>query len=81
MGRETEQVEVTVNTVQESHQAFVDAVVKKRTKARGPGCPHKMMKTTWAPAAAYNIEEWVWGLEEDAPKVEVRNGDVDNHRL
>ena len=25
---------------------------------------------------AYNIEEWIWGVEEDAPKVEARNGDV-----
>ena len=32
-----------------------------------------MTKATQAPTAAYNIEEWMLGLEE-APKVEVRNG-------
>ena len=29
---------------------------------------------------AYDIEEWMCGMEEDAPKVEVGNGDVINHR-
>ena len=24
----------------------------------------------------YSIEEWMWGMEEDAPKVEARNGGV-----
>ena len=35
----TAQVEVTINAVQEGHQAILEAVVEKRTKARGPGCP------------------------------------------
>ena len=30
------------------------------------------------PAAAYNIKEWMWGLEEEASKVDVRNSDVGN---
>ena len=75
------QVEVTVNTIQEGHQAIVDAVVEKRTKARGPGFPQGMMRATQAPTTAYNIEEWMWGLEEDAPKVEARNDDASNHGL
>ena len=29
---------------------------------------------------AYNIEKWMQGLEEDAPKVEVRKGDAINCR-
>ena len=29
---------------------------------------------------AYNIEEWMQGMKEDAPKVEVRSGDTFNHR-
>ena len=73
------QVEVTINTIQEGCQAIADAVVEKRTKARGLGHPCGMKKAIWAPATAYNIEEWMWGLEEDAPKVEASNGDVGNH--
>ena len=72
------QVEATVNILQEGHQAIGDAVVEKTTKARGPGCHEGMMKATWAPTTAYNIEEWMWGLEEEAPKVEMRNGDAGN---
>ena len=70
------QVEMTVSTVQEGHQAIAGTIMEKRTKARGPGHPIGMMKTIQTPAAAYNIEEWMQGLEEDASKVEVRNGDV-----
>ena len=35
----TVQVEVTANTVPEACWAIVDAVVEKKMKARGPGCP------------------------------------------
>ena len=38
-------------------------------------------KVNLGPAAANNTEEWLWDLEEDAPKVEVRNGDASNHGL
>ena len=76
----TAQVEVTINTVQEGHQAISDAVVEKRTKARGPGHPHRMMKVMGTPAMAYKIEEWMWGMEEDAPEGVARNGDAINCR-
>ena len=76
----TTQVETTVNTVQEGCLAIADAVVEKRTKARGPGCPHGMMKVTKVPTAVCSIEEWMRGLEEDAPKEEARNGDTINCR-
>ena len=59
----TVHVQVTVNTVQEGNRAIADAVVEKRTKARGAGCPHRMTKVTRTPATAYNIEEWIWGVE------------------
>ena len=55
--------------------------MEKRTKAWGPGCPQGMMKVTQAPTAAYNIEEWMEGLEEETSDGEVRNGDVGNHGL
>ena len=32
------------------------------------------------PTVAYDIKEWMWGMEEDAPKGEVRNGNVINCR-
>ena len=75
------QVEVTVNTVQEGYQAITDAVVERWTKARGPGCPQGMMKATQAPTTAYNIEEWIQGMEEEALKVEARNSAKGNHVL
>ena len=37
-------------------------------------------ETIQIPAAAYNIKEWMQGLEEDASEVEVRNGDASNCR-
>ena len=39
-----------------------------------------MMKVMRTPTAAYDIKEWMWGVEEDASKGEVRNGDAVNHR-
>ena len=39
-----------------------------------------MTKVMRTPAVAYNIEEWMWGLEEDAPEVEARNGNMINQR-
>ena len=43
--------------------------MEKRTKARGPGCPQGTMKTNQTPVVAYDIEEWMHGLEEDASEV------------
>ena len=65
----TAYVEATVNTVQDGHKAIADAVVEKRTKARGPGHPCGMTKVMRTPAVAYDIEEWMQGVEEDAPEV------------
>ena len=59
---------MTVSTTWEGHQAIADAVVEKRTTARGLGSPHGIMKVMKDPTTAYNIEEWMKGLEEDAPK-------------
>ena len=62
--------------MQEGCQAIAHAVMEKNTKARGPGYPQGMMNGSWAPTAAYNIEEWMQGLEEEASNGEVRNGDA-----
>ena len=35
-----------------------------------------MTKVMGTPAMAYNIEEQMQGVEEDAPKVEARNGNA-----
>ena len=40
-----------------------------------------VMEATLAPATAYNFEEWMQSLEDDAPEVEARNGDMGNCRL
>ena len=37
--RREAQMEMMVSTVQECHQAIADAIMGKRTKARGPECP------------------------------------------
>ena len=74
----TVQVQVTVNAIQVDHQAIVDAFVEKRTNARGPGHPRRIMKVMRVPSTAYNNKEWMRGLEEDAPQVEVRNGNAIN---
>ena len=68
-----------VSTVQEGHWTIIVTIVEKRTKARGPGHLQGTRKTNCIPAVAYNIEEWMWGLEEDASKVEMRNDEVSNH--
>ena len=47
-GREAQE-EMTVSTVQEGCQAITDAIMEKRTKARGPGCPWGTTKTNWTP--------------------------------
>ena len=54
--------------------------MEKKTKARGQDTLTEMMKATQPPTAAYNIEEWMWGLEEEAHKRGVRNDDADNCR-
>ena len=76
----TAHIEVTINTVKGGHQAIVEAVVKKRTKARGPGCPCRTTKVTRTDTMAYDIEEWMWGMEEDFPKVEARNDNENDCR-
>ena len=58
------QVKMMVSTVQEGHWAITDAI--------------KEMKTNLTPTASYNIREWMWDLEEDASRAEVRNDEVSN---
>ena len=69
-----------VSTVQEGCGVIADAAVEKRTKARGPGCPQGTIKTNQTPAASYNMEEWMQGLEEDASEVGDENGGASNCR-
>ena len=72
------QVEATVSTVQDGSHATTEAVIEKRTKAWGPGHACRMMKVTKTPTAAYDIEEWIWGVEEDSPEKGTRKGVVAN---
>ena len=76
----TAQIEATINTVQEGHWVISHVVTEKRTKVREPGHCHRTMEVMRTPTAAYDIKEWMQGIEEDAPKVEVRSGNAINHR-
>ena len=48
-------------------------MVEKTTKARGPGHLQGKAKPYKTPAAAYNIEEWMSGLEGDSGEEPKRN--------
>ena len=72
--RREAKVKMTVNTVQEGHQAIADAGVKKRAKTQEPGHPRGKKKTNQIPATAYNIKEWMQSIEKDDSEVELRNG-------
>ena len=52
----TAQVEATINTIQEGHQAIIDAIMEKKMKARGPGHPKGLRGATQSSAAACNID-------------------------
>ena len=55
--RRTLQVEASSNTVQEGHWAIVDAVMEKKTKARGPGCPRGSGRAIQSSTSTCNINE------------------------
>ena len=55
----------------------IEAVVEKKTKARGLGCPHRKTKPSKTPAVAYDIEEWMQGLKGASGGVPKRNNDKD----
>ena len=64
--------------MQEGHWAIVNTVMEKRMKARGPGHPQGLRKTAQPSAAAYNIDDWIRGLDEEASDGQVnRAGYVD----
>ena len=41
---------MTINTVQEGPRAIMDAVIEKKMKAKGPGCPQD---------ATCNVNDWI----------------------
>ena len=41
----------------------------------------RITKVTRTLAVTYDIEEQMWSVEEDATKVEARNGNAIDHRL
>ena len=71
----TAQVEATIHTMQEGHRAMVDAIMEKKTKARGHGHPQGLRRATWSSAAACNINDWMQGLDEGVSHKEVRRID------
>ena len=51
--------------MQEGCHTITKAVVEKKIKAIGPEWPWGKTRHPRTPAAAYDIEEWVLGLEGD----------------
>ena len=49
-----------------------------RPGGQGARVPVRNNKDKLDPTAAYNIEEWMQGLEEDISEAEVRNGKASN---
>ena len=64
--------------MQEGHHAIPDAVVEKKTKARGPGWPQGKTRHPKTPAAAYDVEELMQGLGGDS-NGEPKQNDNTNH--
>ena len=62
-GRPT-QIEALRKIMQEGHYTIIEAVVEKKTKARGSRQPWGKTRHPKNPSAAYDIEEWIQGLEE-----------------
>ena len=50
-------MEATANMVQEGHQAIADAVMEKKTKARGLGCPQGLGRAIWSLAGTCNVDD------------------------
>ena len=61
--RRSTQIEASRKIVQGCQHTIIEAVVEKKTKAREPGQPWGKAKYPTSPAAAYDIEEWIQGLE------------------
>ena len=53
--------------------------MEKRITARGPGHHKGTTKTNQTPTTAYNINEWMQGLEQDASEAELRNNKMSYH--
>ena len=66
--------------MQEDCQALVVAIMEKKMKARGSGCPQGSRGPTWSSVATCNIDDWMWDLDKGAPNGEVRStGHVCTH--
>ena len=76
-GRMT-QVEATVNTVQVGHQIIADAVMEKKTKARGTGHLQGLGKAIKSLAGVCKVDDWMQGLDEGASNGELQRT-VDSH--
>ena len=62
-GRPT-QIEALIKTVQEGHCTIVKAVEEKKMKASEAVQPWGKAKSFKIPAVAYDVKEWMQGLEE-----------------
>ena len=71
-------MEASMKSVQDDHCAIIEAVVEKKTKARGPGHPQGKAKPSKTLATAYDVEERMLGLEGASDR-EPRGNNYMNH--
>ena len=72
------QMEASMKSVQDDHCAIIEAVVERRTKTREPGHPQGKAKPSKTLATAYDVEEWILGLEGASDREPRGNNDM-NH--
>ena len=53
----------------------MDAIMEKKTKTRGPWHPWRLRGVTQSTAAAHNIDDWMWDLDEGVSEKEVGKTD------
>ena len=68
-----------METIWEGHHVIFKAVVEKKMKTRGPGWPQGKTKPSNTPAVAYDVKEWMWGLEEASDGGPKQNDNI-NHK-
>ena len=70
--RRRAQVEATTDMVQEGHWPIASAVMEKKMKTKGLGCPRGLGRAIQSLAGACNVDDLMQGLDEGVSDGEVR---------